>query len=156
MSKVFEGSSQFTDTRNVSVETLYGDARLLIKGVDADGKEIRAGIALDRNDVPAIALAILEAAGYTEDDRKVSNPLYATEFASAMIKLADGIELQERATAEAEAQAKLEAEALMLANSAVLAVGNPPYPSIEHMSDTSLRKWLAVARRAREINKEEK
>lgn len=151
MSKTFK--SAFDDS-NYRLELCKNAGAEHISLWIVGGGSDSASIAVAHKDMPALALAILEAAGYSEDDRKVSNPLYATEFASAMTKLADGIELQERATAEAEAQAKLEAEALMLANSAVLAVGNPPYPSIEHMSDTSLRKWLAVARRAREINKE--
>lgn len=102
------------------------------------------GITIAPSDAPALALAILEAAGVAES----SDEGVAAQYLRASIAE------QERATAEARERAELEAEALMLANSAVLAVGNPPYPSIEHMSDTSLRKWLAVARRAREIAKE--
>lgn len=103
-------------------------------------------ILLAASDAPALSLAILEAAGAHKDSQDF--------LGGAVEQLKFHIGEQERITAEARERAELEAEALMLANSAVLAVGNPPYPSIEHMSDTSLRKWLAVARRAREMRAE--
>lgn len=104
------------------------------------------------SDAPALCLAILEAAGY--DDMADDANLADVHAFNAMHKLQESVDTQERATAEAREQSELEAEALELANSAVLVVGNPPYPSIGHMSDTSLRKWLAVARKAREMAKE--
>lgn len=126
----------------------YGDSSqvdLLIRR--SDRAITSTGIAIALSDAPALALAILEAAGHG----KASD-------SSRLMQAFDLIELhvneQERITAEAKEQAELEAEALELANSAVLVVGNPPYPSIGHMSDTSLRKWLAVARKAREIGAE--
>ncbi|GGJ59127.1 hypothetical protein [Glutamicibacter ardleyensis] len=103
--------------------------------------------------IPALALAILEAAGV--EARSIPSARLGTSehLSDTAYELSTYIEKQQRATAEAKEQAELEAEALELANSAVLVVGNPPYRSIEHMSDTSLRKWLAVARKAREMRK---
>lgn len=103
---------------------------------------------LNPSEAPALALAILEAAG-VEPDRE---PLECqVSLGTIVADLQATIKHGEALAAAARERAELEAEALMLANSAVLAVGNPPYPSIEHMSDTSLRKWLAVARKAREL-----
>ena len=97
-----------------------------------------AGIAFDSTTAPALALAILEAAGVEESsDAGVA----AGYLRSHMTEL-------ERATAEAEAQAKLEAEALELYKT--YWSGNVTGFSNEPNRDD----WLAVARRAREINKE--
>lgn len=119
----------------------------------------RNGVATDMvdiapSDAPALALAILEAAGYSEDDRKASNPLCVTEFASAIIKLAEGIENQERIAAEAEAQAKLEAEALELMNVRLRASGTTVHLTKATVDPVALEGWLAVARRAREMRTE--
>lgn len=143
-------SKTFKNATNSGTEVYVGEGintdsvQLIIRNVGSGiGK---AGIYLNSSDIPALALAVLEAAGAHKDSQDF--------LGGAVEQLKFHIGEQERITAEARERAELEAEALMLANSAVLAVGNPPYPSIEHMSDTSLRKWLAVARRARELAKE--
>jgi len=94
-------------------------------------------------EAPALALAVLEAAGYEEHQKGWDVLNSADEnFAQAMRCLSKGLELQERATAEAEAQAKLEAEALEL------------YQLWETLQSDDETVWLAVARRAREMRAE--
>lgn len=103
------------------------------------------GIAFDSTTAPALALTILEAAGWPEDD-----PRSATK--QIMMWLGDVVRTVERITAEAEAQAKLEAEALKLYR-AYMAIHEPMnaiggwHMLAEHTQET----WLAVARRAREM-----
>ncbi|RKS19674.1 hypothetical protein DFO58_2176 [Arthrobacter sp. AG1021] len=145
-SKTFK--SAYPGRSNQSLEILRADNRVRVS-VDHASDGAR-GIIIAPSDAPALALAILEAAGYKEHSKA---NLGSSELLASygMTKLRQAVQAQVREESETKSQAELEAEALMLANSAVLAVGNPPYPSIEHMSDTSLRKWLAVARKAREL-----
>ena len=150
MNQAFEPKTFDTahhDNKILKVDVLFDNPRLRIKAFDGDAR----GFAFEPSDAPALALAILEAAGYSEDDRKASNPLYVTEFASAIIKLAEGIENQERATAEAEAQAKLEAEALELMNASRVHHKQPPLERFDELPECARADWLAVARKAREL-----
>lgn len=103
-----------------------------------------AGIAFDSTTAPALALAILEAAGWPEEDHNSITH-------SIMASLGDVIHIQERITAEAEAQAELEAEALELYN--VCMTGHS-LSSFNGLGGTLRDQWLAVARRAREMAKE--
>lgn len=96
------------------------------------------------SDVPALALAILEAAGVEAFGAGYLN------------KAVDCLQLhareQERATAEATERAELEAEALALFNArqeAIHSVDWEPYE--DFATEESKQTWLAVARRAREI-----
>lgn len=98
------------------------------------------------------SLAILEAAGYKEDDTEDTTGL--THFALAMSNLRAGIEEQERITAKAEAQAELESEALELLNAGNAESGGIVVGSLDVLTTTVQQKWLAVARRARELAKE--
>ena len=101
---------------------------------------------------PAIALAILEAAGY---DDKADDMSQADAHAfDAMHKLQQSVDEQERATAEAKAKAELEAEALELCDSARLANGRFKIGNFGLMKDAEKTTWLAVARRAREMRAE--
>ena len=103
-----------------------------------------AGIAFDSTTAPALALAILEAAGVAESsDAGVSAQYLRAHIAE-----------QERATAEAEAQAKLEAEALELFKASGAYGSDRFFLKFSDLEETTQSAWLAVARRAREINKE--
>lgn len=105
-------------------------------------------IFLTPSDAPALALAILEEAGHG-----------GSSDSSLLMQAFDLIELhvkeQERITAEANEQAELKAEALELCDSARLANGRLKIGNFGLMKDAEKTTWLAVARRAREINKEE-
>ena len=101
-----------------------------------------AGIAFDSTTAPALALAILEAAGGRDS--------LGIDVGNAMTDLREYVNEKERATVEAEAQAKLEAEALAFYEAFT------GYTHVTALDEaTPIDKWLAVARRAREINKEE-
>lgn len=102
------------------------------------------GVTVSTADGPALALAILEAAGFTEE---------SPNFGTAVHELGLAIKEQDYITAEAEAQAELEAEALELRNAYFGDVG-----SEREWSDLTIgaqSTWITVARRAREINKED-
>ncbi|MGP5523976.1 hypothetical protein ACTXM3_11880 [Glutamicibacter arilaitensis] len=120
--------------------------------VASDGPGARA-VRYTPDESAKFALAIHEAAGYTEEDRDDSG---LTHFAIAMLNLRMGIENQERITAEAKGQAELEAEALKLWL-ACRAVSNKYQTEDIKFSDLDAieqAEWLAVARRAREIGAE--
>lgn len=102
-----------------------------------------AGIAFDSTTAPALALAILEAAGYSGADHN--------SFGMAVHQLNIGLIEQERDTAEAEAKAKLEAEALELFKTLM---GVKGYENFTWSEVASKDEWLAVARRAREMRPE--
>lgn len=131
-----------TERPNTSITVMSDSRGPLI--VASDGPGARA-VRYTPDESAKFALAILEAAG-------VESPYF--NLGEAVDNLRQHVEREANHAAEAKEQAELEAEALELANSAVLVVGNPPYPSIRHMGDTSLRKWLAVARKAREMRAE--
>lgn len=115
---------------------------LLMPHVSSD-----AGIAFDSTTAPALALAILEAAGHG-----------GASDSSCLMQAFDLIELhvkeQERVTAEAEAQAKLEAEALALENARCEALQVSGFNSFDDLPAHKQMTGLAVARRAREMRAE--
>lgn len=138
------------------------DTTCRVRGFGDSGVELfhrNGGITLGSliapSDAPALALAILEAAGYKEEQGNETTEA-AHHFGMSMLHLRYGIKEQEYITAEAEAQAKLEAEALELCDSARHAHGRFKIGNFGLMKDAEKTTWLAVARRAREINKEEK
>lgn len=99
-----------------------------------------------------LGLAILEAAGYS--DEYEGGNCWAGPLGQAMHMLRLEAEAQERATTEARERAKLEAEALELFRASQCIRTDGMYasvPSFAALSDPSKTKWLAVARRAREI-----
>lgn len=147
MSKTFNG---FASDRELTVKG-YDDSSqvdLLVRR-SPTGFGV-TGIAIALSDAPALALAILEAAGVKD----TSTGGLITHDRVAVTNLKIHIEKQAKRTTEAKERAELEAEALELVNAAVIECGNPPYPSVERMGEKVLRRWLAVARRARELAKE--
>ena len=107
------------------------------------------------SDAPALALAILEAAGLTVAKGDVKQDSFEDVMIDASLHLKCAIRLQERATAEAKEQAELEAEALELFNTFWRSDGEGP-SSIENWRAPNEERedWLAVARRAREMRAE--
>lgn len=108
------------------------------------------GIVIAPSDVPALALAEMDAAGYVESEHAGDWP----HFNRAMFYLRLGIEEQEREASKAKEQAELEAEALDLYNTAREEMAASTYGTYEQLDNHSRRKWLAVARRAREMRAE--
>ena len=112
-----------------------------------------AGIAFDSTTAPALALAILEAAGVEESSPHYGlndSPEWNLRWASHY--LGRSIELTNTQAAEAEAQAKLEAEALELFKTLM---GYKGYENFTWSEVIDKDEWLAVARKARELNKED-
>lgn len=109
-----------------------------------------AGIAFDSTTAPALALAILEAAGFKAEFHATGTfqdgDCWQLENVAQVIK--DYLSIKDAEAAEAEAQAKLEAEALELYKT--YWSGNVTGFSNEPNRDD----WINVARRARELNKE--
>lgn len=94
------------------------------------------------SDAPALALAILEAAG--------GRDALGIDVGNAMIDLHECVSEQERANAEAKEQEELEAEALELFNTSRLERGLDELDWVR-VTPRERAEWLAVARRAREI-----
>lgn len=106
------------------------------------------------SDAPALCLAILEAAGVvakpSNDDPGTPGNLGRIAY-QLMIHIEDAENI---AAAEAD-RVKLEAEALKFYNAHRAYSGIPPESSWDGYNETIKKSWLAVARAAREINKED-
>ena len=114
---------------------------------ESDGRQLDE---IAPSDAPALALAILEAAGYTEAE-------YVDEWPNvnrAVFSLRLGIEEQEREASRAKEQAELEAEALELYNARISFLGGEALTSFEKLNQDNKDMWLAVARKAREMRTE--
>ena len=107
-------------------------------------------IHISPSDAPALALAVLEAAGFEDS----SSGGHITGARIAVGDLKRHVKMQERATAEAKEQAELEAEALELCNEFIEDMGYDRVDSWDGSVPSKKEAWLAVARRAREIAKE--
>lgn len=140
-----------------------GNERSLIISATGEGNVILAiqadvsrGIQLDQATMPAIMLALAEAAGVKPVDHTVTGlgkPNWLEGIAHGL-KL--HIEHEAKRTAEAREQAELEAEALKLWL-ACRAVSNKYQTEDIKFSDldaTEQAEWLAVARKAREMSAE--
>lgn len=103
------------------------------------------------SDAPALALAILEAAG-VEPDRE---PLECqVSLGTIVADLQETIQYAEALASAHREQAELEAEALGLLNAYLHSADTRLYATWEEVVEVSKRMaedWLAVARKAREI-----
>jgi hypothetical protein len=103
-----------------------------------------SGVYIPNEDAPALALAILEAAGYTGDDN------YSVHTAEGAVRvLRRHIEEQTAKKAEAEEAKKLDEEAKALCDST-------PYGDWDTNSDNGKDFWRGIARKARELHGEGK
>lgn len=102
--------------------------------------------------VPSISLALLESAGYDPSEES-KGEAYAC-FANATHYIRSGLEIQEREATEAKEQSKMEAEALdywkAFHNATNQGIADDVRWS-DLMPETQT-KWLAVARKAREVS----
>lgn len=142
----------------------HGDQKLNIIGVD-DGVRVSVdhgshgakGIIIAPSDAPALALAILEAAGFKAEFHATGTfqdgDCWQLENVAQVIK--DYLSIKDAEAAEAEARAKLEAEALKLLL-AFQTIDDPDNRGCEwrQYGTNTKDKWLAVARRAREMRAE--
>lgn len=104
-----------------------------------------------------LSLAVLEAAGVADRRHWNQGVEDGTDVHLEFIAkhLADYIKAQERATAEARELAELEAEAQTLYLSYYSAI-DAPCQDWDFLPERDKRRWLAVARRAREMRNEKK
>lgn len=146
-SKIFK-SSYMSDSSRLEIEASIASTSFHITHCTVVGEK---SFMFDNTTAPALALAILEAAGY--DDMADDANLADVHAFNAMHKLQESVDTQERATAEAKEQAELEAEALELFNASRVVRG---LVLIEWVSVTKSERdeWLAVARKAREMRAE--
>lgn len=121
--------------------------------VDAD---YFVGFCVSPSDAPALALAILEAAGVVPVQRDYESYDDGTpaHLQAVAYFLKQHNEAQERTTAEARERAELEAEALELCNEFIEDMGYDRVDSWDGSVPSKKEAWLAVARRARELAKE--
>ena len=151
MSKTFNSADD--GARQLTVDRLVGDPRLLI----SDAAGCRVGFRMAPSDAPALCLAILEAAKVPMQG-DFNNPIEGTSVHLSFIAQhleRYVVEAEERAAADAD-RVKLEQEALRLYNAAVT-IGDPweaSKTSFDQIPEHRHEKWLAVARAARELNKE--
>lgn len=120
---------------------IHDSKRGLITVSISRDKAILEMIDLKTETAPALALAILEAAG-------VESPYY--NLGDAVGNLRRHVEREARYAAEAKEQAELEAEALDFLNVSREAKHLGP---LGNFDDHTKDAWLAVARKAREMRK---
>lgn len=145
--------SAYPGRSNQSLGIVRADNRVRVS-VD-HGSDGARGIIIAPSDAPALALAILEAAGYGEEIVTDGSP--DGHIQVAKYYLYEGVKAHASITAEARERAELEAEALELfrAFQHVRADGVfVSVPSFASLSEPQQAEWLAVARRARELAKE--
>lgn len=142
-SKTFK--STMTDSRELEVDVIFSNPRLLIK----ESGNGRSGFVFAPSDAPALALAILEAAG-VEATPMATSVAFGTVVADLQRLIAE----QERATAEARERAELKAEALELFKASGAYGSDRLFLKFSDLEETTQSAWLAVARRARELAKE--
>jgi hypothetical protein len=103
---------------------------------------------VDKEDAPALALAILRSTGWDTQFVEDMNAAIENEKARLAQIEAD----IDRAIAAAEA-AQLDYEALTLLNAAIAASGREPFASLAATQSSSTRDfWRAAARKARELH----
>ena len=106
---------------------------------------------IDSSAVPALALAILEAAGVEAVPFDEGTD---TEPGHAVWALRHHVQEAEAKAAEARERAELEAEALELLNIHREAQAAGAYDKLDEVPSNAKACWLAVARRAREMRAE--
>lgn len=158
-------SKTFKNATNSGTEVYVGE------GINADSVQLiirnvgsgigKAGIYLNSSDIPALALAILEAAGVVHHDPD-DTPYEKSERTENMgalnmsvFYLAKHVNDAEKAEFLAKEQTELEAEALELFKASGAYGSDRIFLQFSHLDGHIQKAWLAVARRAREINKEE-
>ena len=147
-SKTFKSAEY--DNRELEVDVLFGNPRLLVKDFDGDSK----GFIFGKADAPALALAILEAAGVEARHHSAyenGTPEAMEHIAQA---LTDEIGIAEAAITEAKEQAELEAEALEFMNAVRDATGANPLTGFPADASGIKSHYLIIARKAREMAKE--
>jgi len=147
MSKTFKSVLGKSDSRRVRIESRPEGPNLWISD-NSWGSDY--GITLAPSDAPALCLAILEAAGYVDlaaggKFSRISNAIYL---------LREHIELEARDAAAEADRVALEQEALALVNAKRAFYKLPTVASWDGFQDGAQDEWLAVARAARELNKE--
>ena len=145
-SKTFESSRPTGTLLRVEPIEIFNEAHLTI--VLPSREE---DICIAQSDAPALMQAIGECLPPIPET--VRDGSYEAYMSVVMTYLGRAVRALETETAEAEAQAKLEAEALELLNASRIALHSAP---VDELMAGHKLKWLAVARRAREINKEGK
>lgn len=135
---------------NKTFGNAYGTLRVKENGdngsiyITVDSQGSRAGVGIE--DAPAVALAILEAAGFEADIDDASSLAN-----SAMGRLAMRVTTEAAKAKAAADREALEGEALVLLNAHRVEAGRPNATSLDDYSIEGDR-WRAVARAARELH----
>ena len=108
-------------------------------------------INIANSDIPQLAFVAMQKAGYKDEERNDSD-LVKSYFAWAMHYLQCGIDIQAKNKAEAKARKELDVEAFKLYR-AYMAVHEPmnAIGDWQMLAEITKEKWLAVARKSREI-----
>lgn len=140
--KTFKSASSAGRTLEV---TTYGrGANLYIRD---QGHKL--GISIGSSDVPALCLAILEAAGVEAKHHSVYENGNRDALEHIAQSLKDEVEISEADAKEAADRAVLEADAWTLYESAF--PDDHPYPNLERFPEHLRDAWIRVALKAREM-----
>lgn len=123
----------------------YTDSQVVLAIGYEDGEDLGV-VYLAPSDAPALALAILEAAGGRDS--------LGIDVGNAIIDLREYVTEQERITAKVKDKAELEAEALDLFNLWLAGFDYECYSEWTRENAELKVVWLAVARKAREMRAE--
>ena len=142
MSKTFKSA---VTSRTLTVEGFFNGAFSVVFSDDSS-----RDLMLQGDDAPALALAILEAAGV--EARSIPSARIGTSehLSDTAYELSTYIEKQQRATAEAKEQSELETCALEMLNALRKHYGKPER-SWEDTHVEVREEFLVLARRAREL-----
>lgn len=148
MTKEFKSALQAS---NMSIVVQKGSHERFI--VEVGGGIARSSVALDASDAPALALAILEAAGITSadgdfDKQVFGGPAKGAEY--AVMWLRHLAEHQTTAAKEAADRAVLWQEASDLYHSVF--PDNPTFATPDQMPEHLRDGWVRAALKAREIH----
>lgn len=143
MSKTFSNTSGNRDIRVID----SSERGFIIRAIDHAGARSVA-VTFNNDTAPALALAILEAAGVEPVNHSVTGLGKPNWLEGIAHSLKLHIEHEAKATAEAEAQAKLEAEALEFLNVYRSISGGEPLKEWRQAGGVQ-EHCLAIARHAR-------
>lgn len=148
-SKTFESIDQ---TRQLHVKPLDKHVTLVINYKDAG----RSGLTISHSDAPALALAILEAAGVKPEHPEQAQVSFGStgHLSQIVFELGRFVKAEAMHAKLAREQAELEAEALELHNAFWAGLEEKQLDSWDDERGNAKNSWVSAARRAREMRTE--
>ena len=143
--------SSLTEGKFLEIDWADDDGSIGL-GICESSRGYVEGITLSGSDVPALMLELARAAGLDKmTGIEVIVDSFEDHMMNAVLSLEKAIGARRDAEAAAKEQAELEAEALALFNALRDSIDVLPIASFSVLSDPVKARWLAVARKAREM-----